>query len=186
MTILANKVAVVTNAISEIGWAAQTPGHEGRSLHKAYYSSTVDQTADEVWSLVRDFNNYPLYIEGVTESIIEDDKRGDEVGAVRRFHHGDVWLRQRLVSHSDAERSFTYAGMDEFPFPGEGGDASPAPVNYQGTLRVTPIVDGNRAFVEWFVEFESPPNEAAPWTNLLLELIAQWVDSLRRTLAGQR
>jgi hypothetical protein len=186
MTILANKVAVVTNAISEISWAAQMPGHEGRSLHKAYYSSTVDQTADEVWSLVRDFNNYPVYIEGVTESIIEDDKRGDQVGAVRRFHYGDVWIRQRLVSHSDAERSFTYAGMDEFPFPGEGGDASPAPVKYQGTLRVTPIVDGNRAFVEWFVEFESRQNEAAPWTNLLLELIAQWVDSLRRTLAGQR
>jgi hypothetical protein len=38
-----------------------------------------------VWSLIRDFNNYPAYIDGVSESVIENDKRGDEVGAVRRF-----------------------------------------------------------------------------------------------------
>lgn len=36
---------------------------------------------ETVWSLIRDFNNYPSYIDGVTESVIEDGKRGDEVGA---------------------------------------------------------------------------------------------------------
>ncbi|WP_223115482.1 SRPBCC family protein [Luteimonas suaedae] len=154
--------------------------------HKAYYSGVLDQSADEAWRMVRDFNDYPRYIEGVTESIIEDRKRGDEVGAVRRFLYGETWLRQRLEAHSDADRSFTYAGMERFPFPvGEDIDV-PAAIGYQGTLRLTPIVDGNRTFVEWFVEFDGPSNEAAQWTGLFLELIPQWVDSLRRTLAGQR
>jgi hypothetical protein len=153
-------------------------------MHRAYYSSVLDQPADEAWSLIRDFNNYPRYIEGVTESIIEDGKRGDEVGAVRRFRYGGTWLRQRLAAHSDVDRSFTYAGMERFAFPAAEG--APAPVGYQGTLRLTPIVDGNRTFVEWFVDFDGPGNEAAQWTALLLGLIAQWADSLRRTLAGQR
>jgi polyketide cyclase/dehydrase/lipid transport protein len=154
-------------------------------MHKAYYSSMLNCPADRVWALIRDFNNYPRYIESVVDSVIEDGKRGDEVGAVRRFSIGGVWRRQRLASHSDAERSFTYAGMEPLPFPREGSNA-PAPVNYQGTVRLAPIVDGGRTFVEWFVEFDGPSNEAPQWTDLLLELIAQWVDSLGRTLAGQR
>lgn len=187
MTLITNYAPVVGKSLSEMDWRSQRESnHEDGFLPKAYYSIVLDETAEQVWSLVRDFNNYPRYIEGVTESIIEDDKRGDEVGAVRRFHYGDVWIRQRLVSHSDTERSFTYAGLEEFPFPGADAAASPAPVNYQGTLRVTPVVESKQAFVEWFVEFDSAPNEATQWNNLLLPLIAQWTDSLRRTLAGQR
>jgi hypothetical protein len=62
---------------------------------------------ETVWSLIRDFSNYPAYIDGVTESFIEDDKRGDEVGAVRRFLYGENWTRQRLGDHSDPQRSLT-------------------------------------------------------------------------------
>jgi hypothetical protein len=170
MTALAKKSAIATEA----------PRHR-EYPHKAYYSSVLEQSADEVWTLIRDFNNYPSYIEGVTESVIEDGKSGDEVGAVRRFHYGEAWLRQRLEAHSDADRSFTYAGMERFAFP-PGESAEVAAVNYQGTLRLTPIVDGNRAFVEWFVEFDGPANEAAQWNDLLMKLIAQWVASLKRAL----
>jgi O-6-methylguanine DNA methyltransferase len=56
---------------------------------------------------LRDFSNYPAYIDGVTESFIEDDKRGDEVGAARRFLYGGNWTRQRLGDHSDSQRSLT-------------------------------------------------------------------------------
>jgi hypothetical protein len=154
--------------------------------NRAYYSSVLEQSADEAWSLIRDFNNYPVYIEGVTESVIEDGRRGDEVGAVRRFLYGETWLRQILEAHSDADRSFTYAGLEQFGFPSEGASNAPASINYRGTLRLTPIVDRNRAFVEWFVDFDAPSHEAAQWTDLLLKLIPQWVDSLHRTLAGQR
>jgi hypothetical protein len=175
MTVLASKAAIVALA----PFPREYP-------HRAYYSSVLDQSTDEAWTMVRDFNNYPRYIEGVTESVIEDDKRGDEVGAVRRFLYGTMWLRQRLEAHSDADRSFTYIGMERFHFPSEEGTHGPAAINYRGTLRLRPIVDGNRAFVEWFVEFDGPSNEAARWNGLLLKLIPQWVDSLHRTLAGQR
>ena len=77
---------------------------------QAYYSAVLDHPIETVWSLIRDFNNYPAYIDGVSESVIEDDKRGDEVGAVRRFCYLGNWVRQRLAGHSDAKRSLTYSG----------------------------------------------------------------------------
>ena len=40
----------------------------------AYYSAVLDHPLETVWTLIRDFNNYPAYIEGVSESMIEDDK----------------------------------------------------------------------------------------------------------------
>ena len=153
-------------------------------MQRAYYSSVYDQPAAEAWRVVRDFNNYPLYIEGVTESVIENSRRGDEVGAIRRFRYGGAWLRQQLIAHSDRDRALTYAGMEPFEFPAASATARPAPIEYRGTLKLTPIVDGNRTFVEWFVDFEANAPDGAQWTELLSKLIAQWVDSLRRTLAG--
>lgn len=171
--------------IKKTAFVAEIPSQR-KYPNKAYYSSVLDHPADEVWDLVRDFDNYPRYIDGVTESVIEDGKRGDEVGAVRRFRHGETWIRQQLMAHSDAGRSFSYAGMERFPFPGKEGADAPTPIDYKGTLRLTPIVNGGRTFVEWFVEFESPSNQVGQWTDLLSELIVQWVDSLQRTLAGRR
>jgi len=149
-------------------------------MHKAYYRAVLSSRVDHVWNLVRDFNDYPKYIEGVSESRIEDGRNGDEVGAVRLFCYGGAWIRQRLTAHSDDQRTFSYAGLDPFPFPPSGGQV-PAAIEYSGTLRLAPIVDGDRTFAEWFVEFDCVPGDAAPWHDLLMQLIPQWMDSLGRT-----
>ena len=83
----------------------------------AYYSTVLDHPLETVWSLIRDFNSYPDYIDGVSESVIEDDKGGDEVGAIRRFCYLGNWIRQRLAAHSDDAHSLTYAGLEPLPFP---------------------------------------------------------------------
>ncbi|BBF65512.1 SRPBCC family protein [Acidithiobacillus sp. 'AMD consortium'] len=151
---------------------------------KVYYSSVLNQPADRVWGFVRDFNSYPSYIEGVAESVIEDEKNGDEIGAVRRFRIGQTWKRQRLTAHSDSQRSFSYAGMEPIEFPSHGGIDAPAAANYEGTLRLTPIVDGNRTFIEWFVELDCTPEDATQWNELFTNLIPKWVNSLKRALDG--
>jgi hypothetical protein len=148
----------------------------------AYYSTVLDHPVETVWSLIRDFNNYPVYIEGVTESSIEDDRRGDEVGAVRRFNYGGTWIRQRLAAHSDAQHSLTYAGVDPFPFPDGVVAEPPPPARYEGTMHLLPIVDGDRTLIEWSVALDATPEGAVPWRSLLMSMIPQWTDSLRRTL----
>jgi hypothetical protein len=88
-------------------------------MTKAYYSTVLDYPLATVWSLIRDFNNYPAYIDGVTESVIEDDRGGDEVGAIRRFCYLGNRVRQRLAGHSDVEHTLTYAGIEPLPFPSD-------------------------------------------------------------------
>ena len=131
----------------------------------AFYSSVLDHPIDRVWEMVRDFNNYPRYIDGVIESMIEDDKRGDEVGAIRRFNYQGNWIRQRLVRHSDDEHLLTYAGIDPFAFPAEGEAGTPQPARNEGTIQLRRIVDGDRTFIEWPVVLDPASGEDSPGTT---------------------
>ena len=150
----------------------------------AYHSTVLDHPVDRVWSLIRDFNNYPAYIDGVSASVIEEDKRGDEVGAVRRFKYGDNWIRQRLREHSErSERPATRGSSCSRFRPTNGRPA--VPIRYEGTIRLLPIVDHNRTFIEWPVTLHATPGEEQPWQELFLSWIPQWYGSLRRALARQ-
>lgn len=151
-------------------------------MKTAYYSTVLDHPLEAVWSLIRDFNNYPAYIDGVSESVIEDDRDGDEVGAIRRFCYLGNWVRQRLAAHSDDRHLLTYAGIEPLPFPTELGEVH-SPVRYEGTMRLHEIVDGNRTFIEWSVVLDSEPQDAARWHEVFESWIPDWTHSLARTLA---
>jgi hypothetical protein len=151
-------------------------------MTKAYYSSVLDCPLDTAWAMIRDFNNYPAYIDGVTESVIEDDRGGDEVGAVRRFCYRGNWVRQRLAGHSDVEHTLTYAGIEPLPFPGNLLPDPPAPTRYEGTMHLLGIVEGNRTFIEWVVELDTAPEDAERWRTLFQSWIPDWTQSLERTL----
>ena len=141
-------------------------------MTKVTYSTVFTQTADQVWAVIRDFNSYPVWVASVTESHIEDGKSGDSVGAIRNFVEYGTCIRQRLIAHSDLDRFYTYESC------GPLGAIS----YYQGTGRVTPIVDGNRAFMEWSVNFECPEIERENCVKLLKEAMPQWFKSLRAVL----
>ncbi|WP_339027497.1 SRPBCC family protein [Bradyrhizobium symbiodeficiens] len=171
-------------AIRQLERATKVKGKP--SMTEAYYSAVLDRPLDDVWSLIRDFNNYPAYIDGVSESEIEDDKRGDEVGAIRRFCYLGNWIRQRLVDHSDEQRTLTYAGLDALPYPQDDGSRTPAPTRYQGTMQLRPIIEGNRTLIEWAVVLETEPADADRWQALFESWIPDWTNSLARTLARPR
>src|SRR5260370_31379971 len=98
-----------------------------RTMTTAYYSTVLNHPLESVWALIRDFNNYPAYIDGVSESVIEDDRGGDEVGAVRRFCYLRNWIRQRLAGHSDGAHALTSAGIAPLTVPSRLFPDAPAP-----------------------------------------------------------
>src|SRR6267378_3711080 len=116
---------------------------------KVSYSSVFNQTADQVWAVIRDFNSYPVWVATVTESHIEGGKAGASIGAIRNFVESGTRIRQRLLAHSDLARSYVY----------ESCGALVAITYYQGTARVSLITDGNRALMEWSVSFDCAPEE---------------------------
>ena len=144
-------------------------------MAKAYYSTVFEQPAAEVWKIVRDFNNYPVWVGGAGESEIEDGKSGDSVGAMRNVLYQERRIRQRLLAQSDVERSQTYEFCDRPALPMTG---------YQATLRITPITDGERAFVEWWAIFDCDSARRDELTGTLQGSFEKWLELLRDTMAA--
>ena len=145
-------------------------------MARAYYSTVFMQSADDLWSVIRDFNNYPVWVDGSGSSEIEDGKSGDAVGAVRNVLYQGKRLRQVLLALSDVERSQTYAFCGEAPVP---------VTDYRATLRVSPVTDRGRAFVEWSASFDCLPERLGEWTSFFHDAFGRWLQSLRRHVDGR-
>lgn len=147
----------------------------------AFGSTVLNHSADAVWAVIRDFNSYPAYIDGVTESHLEDHKRGDEVGCVRRFVYNGNTIRQTLTGHSDTERWFTHAGCDPLDWPVAGQNVGP--VIYTNLVQVRRVTDGERTFLEWSLEFKSAnSSDLQQWQRYFENSIPVWLASLRAYL----
>lgn len=144
-------------------------------MAKSYYSTVFEQTAEQIWAVIRDFGNYTVWVEGVSETFIEEGKSGEQVGAIRNVRYRDMSIRQRLLAHSDRDRFQTYEFCDAPPYPVR---------HYEATLRVTPIIDGDRAFIEWWATFDCEASEDEHWTTFFVSSFAQWLGTLRAHLAG--
>jgi Polyketide cyclase / dehydrase and lipid transport len=145
-------------------------------MPKAYASTVLNTPAKEVWAVIRDFNALPVWHPGVADSMIEDGKAGDQVGAVRNFHLKDgAHLRERLLSHSDVDRHYSY-NFEKTPF---------SVANYHATLRVTPVTDGHRAFVEWWTTFDCGPEKIDDWVHTFAGMVFKGgLDALKGRFGG--
>ena len=146
-------------------------------MAKSYYSIVLDNTASDVWEVIRPFDHYSWA--GVPgETVIEGGRAGDQVGSVRRVDLGERAIRQKLLAHSDAERSYTYAFCEPIPFPVR---------NYVATIHVLPIIETNSAFVEWSATFDCAIDDLDHWINHFeREGFARWLAALRQFMAESR
>jgi Polyketide cyclase / dehydrase and lipid transport len=143
-------------------------------MAKSYFSTVFEQDVGTIWAVIRDFNNYAVWVDGAAESTIEDGKSGDTVGAVRDVLFEGKHIRQRLLAHSDVDHCIAYEYCDPVPLPVR---------NYRATLRITPVIDGDRAFVEWWAVFDCDTDQYDHWTAFYVGSFARWLSSLRRHLA---
>jgi hypothetical protein len=51
-------------------------------------------------------------------------------------------------------------------------------------LRITPVVDGDRAFVEWWATFDCDADRRDELTGTLQGWFGKWLESLRTTLSN--
>lgn len=147
-------------------------------MAKAYASTVIDAPADAVWQRIRDFNGLPDWFpEAIATSEIEDGKTGDQVGGVRSFTLGDgSHLRERLLTFSDAQRSYSY-NFEKTPFDVD---------NYFATIRVSPVTDGDRSFVEWFTTFDCDRDQIDHWQGFFAnEIFGGGFGALKMRMAGE-
>lgn len=141
-----------------------------------FVSSVLDATIDDVWAKIRDFNALPEWHPAIADSHIEGDQPSDKVGCIRNFNLKDGGnIREQLLTLSDATFTCTYSILE-----------SPMAVeNYMATLRLTPITDGNRTYIQWTAEFACPPDEEEELVDFIGNGVFQGgFDSLKDILAS--
>ena len=146
-------------------------------MTKVYVSGVIDQPVDKVWAYARDFNGHGEWHPLIAQSQIEEGRPSDQVGCVRSFTVSNGGhLRERLLSFSDLDRSFTYNII-----------VSPMPIeNYVATFHCKPITEGNRTFVEWFAEFDvGKENEAAICEQVGRNTFAAGIEALGKAVAAR-
>ncbi|MBL4918089.1 SRPBCC family protein [Szabonella alba] len=145
-------------------------------MARVYVSSVIDAPVAKVWERVRDFNALPRWHPRIRDSRIENGEPSDRVGCVRDFHlqNGDR-LREKLLGLSDYDYFCTYAILE-----------SPMPLtDYIATLRLTPVTDGDKTFIEWSAEFECAPEaEADLVAGIGGNVFQAGFDALKRQMAG--
>jgi hypothetical protein len=145
-------------------------------MPRVYASSVIDAPAAKVWEKVRDFNALPRWHPRIRESRIENGEPSDKVGCVRdfRLQNGDR-LREKLLGLSDYDMFCTYSILE-----------SPMPLtDYIATLRLTPISDGDRTFIEWTAEFDCAAEAAAELVDGIGNNVFQaGFDALKRQMIG--
>jgi Polyketide cyclase / dehydrase and lipid transport len=127
-------------------------------MPRVFVSSVVDAPVEKVWATIRRFDSAAEWLPFVKSSPLEDGGDPTRVGCVRVVTQtdGEVF-REVLVALSDAERSYSYTFVD-----------SPVPVrNLLTTLRVLPVTDGNRTYVEWSSRFDIDPQKEAQLVDLM-------------------
>ena len=141
-------------------------------MARVYTSSVINAPASDVWDRVRDFNGLPKWHPRIRDSRIEDALPADKVGCIRNFHlqNGEL-IREQLLGLSDYDMFCTYSIL-ESPMPLE---------DYLATLRLTPITEGNRTFIEWTAEFScAPADEDGLVEGIGTDVFQAGFDSLKR------
>jgi len=145
-------------------------------MARVYVSSVLDAPSGKVWPVVRDFNGLPSWHPGIADSRIEDGKPADQIGCIRAFslRNGDR-LREQLLGLSDHDLFQTYSILE-----------APMPLtDYVATLRLTPITDGDRTFIEWSAEFDCAVEVEADLVDGIGGNVFQaGFDSLKRRFSG--
>lgn len=143
---------------------------------KVIRSAVIDAPVERVWAVLRDFNSHRLWHEAVTGSDIENDLDGDVVGCVRRFDIAGAELREQLIRHSDPDRTYSYCILD----------ATPPLIDYVATLRIKPVTDGNRTFLDWRSEFRTAADRSRELETFVeRDIFEAGFTGLRKFLADQ-
>jgi hypothetical protein len=144
-------------------------------MPRVFVSRVVDAPAEKVWTTIRRFDAVAEWLPFVKSSPIEDGGDPTRVGCVRILTQtdGEVF-REVLLALSDAERFYSYTFV-----------SSPVPVrDHRTTLRVLPITDGSRSYVEWSSRFDIDAKNAAQLVDLMNRNFVNGLQNLARKFGG--
>ncbi len=145
-------------------------------MARVYTSSVIDAPSARVWERIRDFNGLPKWHPRIRESRIEEALPSDKIGCIRNFslQNGDN-IREQLLGLSDYDLFYSYSMLE-----------GPMPLSdYIATMRLTPVTEGDRTFIEWSAEFScEQEKEDELVTGIGTNVFQGGFDALKRHFRG--
>lgn len=117
-------------------------------MGKCYNSVVIDAPCEKVWQTIRNFHDLSWAPRTITKAAAEGPLKSDQIGAKRVLNDA---FHETLLSLDDRERSLSYSIDD-----GPGPVAKDAVRNYVGKVRVLPITETDKTFIEWQSSYDSP------------------------------
>jgi hypothetical protein len=112
-------------------------------------STVIEAPIEEVWAIIRDFNDWPSWHPNIASSEIEGDVPSGCIGCLRLLKGmANDSARERLIGLSDLDHSVHYTVE-------WASDLDMR--NYVATIQLRRITDGDRTFAQWTGRFESAP-----------------------------
>ncbi|HID9486029.1 TPA: SRPBCC family protein [Pseudomonas aeruginosa] len=138
-------------------------------MAKAHASIDLRNDAEQVWRLIGGFDALPDWLPFIPQSVLSE---GGRVRTLQRVEGGTIV--ERLLDFSEAGRSYTYTILQ-----------GPAPVrDYQATLRVLPLADGQGSRVEWFGSFVPVGISDEEASTLFRTIYEDGLAALKQSLAN--
>ncbi len=141
---------------------------------KIYQSAVIPAPVADVWQVAGDYARIYAFHPAVKSTKIEAGPAADQVGSVRLCTLEDgAQLLETQTARSDAEHTYSYA-ITESPMPMK---------NYEGTVRLRPVTDGDTTFIEWSATFDPNPEVADELPGMVSGLVAAGLESLKARFA---
>jgi hypothetical protein len=129
-----------------------------------FVTSVIDAPIDDVWKVVRGYNQLPDWHPAIDRSEIEESLPEDTVGCIRNFYLKDGQnVREQLIALSDLDYTFSYSMLET----GIGM------YGYISSLELRPITDGDRTYIQWVAEFTTDKGEEDAKVNMVANDIFQ-------------
>lgn len=121
------------------------------------HSIVLNASVEDTWKVVGDVGNVHKWVPAIASTRMDGDVR------IATFADGGGEARERIVSHSDADRTYTYSYLE-----------GPIPLDeYTSTLTVSPHHDGPGAFVSWTATLQAAPEVVASIDELYRTSLAE-------------
>jgi Polyketide cyclase / dehydrase and lipid transport len=138
-------------------------------------SSVINASVEQVWAKVRNFDGLPSWYPSVIDSHIENGEPRDKIGCIRCFNREDgLTLREQLLGLDDHKHICTYLLLEP----------NQPMVDYICTMRLLPITDGDRTYIEWLAEFKCLPEEEPKLRQHLEKVFQVGFDALNKIFSN--
>ena len=139
---------------------------------KVRMSSVIDASVDQVWATIQDFNDLPKWYSSVISSHIENGDT-NTIGCIRQYERKDgLTIREQLLGLNDLEHTCSYSLLEP----------SEPMKDYVATMRLLPITDGDRTYIEWFADFTCLPEQGETLRSAIKQVFQVGFDGLRAIL----